>query len=392
MAFFNLRRVNQPGMPLAVNSYEGNLLQQFNDDDYIPADIALQNSDIYAIIFLLSQDLANCKFTADKTRAQGIINNPTDTANAHGFWESMFAQLLLDGNAYAYRWRNKNGVDDHWEYLRPSQVQVMLLEDGSSLVYNVDFDEPGVGYQQNIPQQDMIHFRLLSRNGGKTGISPLSALLNEAEIQNQSNNLTLSALKRAILSPGVLSIQHGGLLSGKEKASRSRSFMKQINASDGGPIVLDDLESYTPLELQADVAKLLSQVDWTTTQIAKVYGVPDSYLNGQGDQQSSLTMIQGFYSNALNRYAQAIVSELNTKLTANIQVNIRPAVDPNGDTFATILSGMDKDGILSNEQVISQLEFTNFFAGPVPKAAPLKGGETDGTNDTSTASDPSSEG
>ena len=64
--------------------------------------------------------------------------------------------------------------------------------------------------------------------------------------------------------------------------------------------MLDDLESYTPLELQADVAKLLSQVDWTTTQIAKVYGVPDSYLNGQGDQQSSLTMIQGFYSNALN--------------------------------------------------------------------------------------------
>ena len=103
-------------------------------------------------------------------------------------------------------------------------------------------------------------------------------------------------------------------------------------------------------------------------------------------------MIQGFYSNALNRYAQAIVSELNTKLTANIQVNIRPAVDPNGDTFATILAGMDKDGILSNEQVISQLEFTNFFAGPVPKTAPLKGGETDGTNDTSTTSDPSSEG
>ena len=78
----------------------------------------------------------------------------------------------------------------------------MLLEDGSSLVYNVDFDEPGVGYQQNIPQQDMIHFRLLSRNGGKTGISPLSALLNEAEIQNQSNNLTLSAFKTGDFKSG----------------------------------------------------------------------------------------------------------------------------------------------------------------------------------------------
>lgn len=159
--------------------------------------------------------------------------------------------------------------------------------------------------------------------------------------------------------------------------------MRQVNNSNGGPIVLDDLETYTPLEMKADVAKLLAQVDWTTTQIAKVYGVPDSYLNGQGDQQSSLTMIQGFYSNALNRYAQAIASELNFKLNANIKVNIRPAVDPNGDTFATVLAGMDKDGILTNSQVVSMLEDMNFFPDKVPEplnseVQPAEGGETDG--------------
>lgn len=138
--------------------------------------------------------------------------------------------------------------------------------------------------------------------------------------------------------------------------------------------------------MKADVAKLLAQVDWTTTQIAKVYGVPDSYLNGQGDQQSSLTMIQGFYSNALNRYAQAIASELNFKLNANIKVNIRPAVDPNGDTFATVLAGMDKDGILTNSQVVSMLEDMNFFPEKVPEpldkevTPPVEGGENDDQN------------
>ena len=75
----------------------------------------------------------------------------------------MFAQLLLDGNAYAYRWRNQNGTDNYWEYLRPSQVEPMLLEDGSSMVYNISFDEPEIGFMQNVPQSDMIHFRLMSR-------------------------------------------------------------------------------------------------------------------------------------------------------------------------------------------------------------------------------------
>lgn len=386
MAFFNLNRNTERTISLSNEYNVLNFLNGLDDDEYISADFALRNSDIYSIVFLLSMDLANCEFKANKGKYQALLNKPTQTVNPHGFWESMFAQLLLDGNAYAYRWRNQNGTDNYWEYLRPSQVEPMLLEDGSSMVYNISFDEPEIGFMQNVPQSDMIHFRLMSRNGGKTGISPLTALINEAQIQDQSNSLTKNALNRAILSPGVLSVIHGGLLSQKEKAARSRNFMRQVNNSNGGPIVLDDLETYTPLEMKADVAKLLAQVDWTTTQIAKVYGVPDSYLNGQGDQQSSLAMIQGFYSNALNRYAQVIASELNFKLNANIKVNIRPAVDPNGDTFATVLAGMDKDGVLTNSQVVTMLEDINFFPDKVPEPLSdetqpaLEGGETNGQN------------
>lgn len=361
----------------AINFLKGNIT-----NGYVNATEALLNSSIYAIVSQLSADLANCVIKADKPKIQALINNPSVTANAHGFWQGMYVQLLLDGNAYAYRWRNVNGTDKYLEYLRPSQVQPMLLEDGSGLVYNINFDEPDVGFMQNVPQSDVIHFRLLSQNGGKTGTSPLLALSNEMNIQEQSNSLTLNALNRAILSPGVLKIQKGGLLNDKQKASRSRQFINQVNSSNGGPIVLDDLEDYQPLELKADVAKLLSQTNWTATQIAKVYGLPDTYVNGQGDQQSSLQMIQGYYANALNRYAQAIVSEFNCKFNATIKVNIRPATDPNGDTFATILGALDKDGVLSNEQVTTMLEAVDYFPVKLPpvKAPATEGGENNGTN------------
>ena len=75
----------------------------------------MKNSDIYSIVFQLSADLANGKLKADAPRAQGILNNPTQTSNAHAFWQSMFAQLLLGGECFAYRWRNQNGTDMTWE-------------------------------------------------------------------------------------------------------------------------------------------------------------------------------------------------------------------------------------------------------------------------------------
>lgn len=345
-----------------------NFLTPNGQRDYVSATDALKNSDIYSVVSQLSGDLATVQLSANMPRAQGILNNPSSTANGHAFWQSMFAQLLLGGECFAYRWRNPNGLDMRWEYLRPSQVETYLLEDGSGLTYTVTFDETQLGVRQYVPQGDMIHIRLTGINGGQTGISPLEALASELQIKDASNDLTLAALARSISAPGVLSIQHGGLLSEKMKASRSRNFMRQVNKSNGGPVVIDELEEYKPLEMKADVTKLLSQTDWTSRQIAKVFGIPDSYLNGQGDQQSNIDQIKGMYANALNRYMQCIVSELDNKLNATITANLRPAIDPLGDAFATTLSGLAKDGTIANNQATWVLQQLGYFPADMPEA------------------------
>lgn len=345
-----------------------NFLTPNGQRDYVSATDALKNSDIYSVVSQLSGDLATVQLSANMPRAQGILNNPSSTANGHAFWQSMFAQLLLGGECFAYRWRNPNGLDMRWEYLRPSQVETYLLEDGSGLTYTVTFDETQLGVRQYVPQGDMIHIRLTGINGGQTGISPLEALASELQIKDASNDLTLAALARSISAPGVLSIQHGGLLSEKMKASRSRNFMRQVNKSNGGPVVIDELEEYKPLEMKADVTKLLSQTDWTSKQIAKVFGIPDSYLNGQGDQQSNIDQIKGMYANALNRYMQCIISELDNKLNATITANLRPAIDPLGDAFATTLSGLAKDGTIANNQATWVLQQLGYFPADMPEA------------------------
>lgn len=368
LPLFNQHKVS-PGLAIADDTDILHFLDPDNSDKYVDARTALKNSDIYSIVFQLSADLANGKLKADAPRAQGILNNPTQTSNAHAFWQSMFAQLLLGGECFAYRWRNQNGTDMTWEYLRPSQVTPFLLEDGSGLIYNINFDEPEVGVMEAVPQSDLIHIRLLSQNGGKTGISPLSALANELQIKDKSNKLTLSALGRSIIAPGILSIKHGGLLSDEEKASRSRKFMKQTSKSENGPIVIDDLEEYTPLEVKSNVAQLLNQVSWTGAQIAKVYGVPDSIINGQGDQQSSIQMMGNAYVKSLARYAKAVTGELNNKLNANINLDLRSAIDPLGDSYATTISNLRKNGAIAANQAVWLLKESNYFPEETPEAS-----------------------
>lgn len=368
-----------PGLAIADDTDILHFLNPDSSDKYVDARTALKNSDIYSIVFQLSADLANGKLKADMPRAQGILNNPTQTSNAHAFWQSMFAQLLLGGECFAYRWRNKNGTDMTWEYLRPSQVTPFLLEDGSGLIYNINFDEPEIGVVEAVPQSDLIHIRLLSQNGGKTGISPLSALANELQIKDQSNKLTLGALMRSINAPGILKIQHGGLLSDDDKASRSRKFMKQTSDSKNGPIVLDDLEDYTPLEVKSNVAQLLNQVTWTSAQIAKVYGVSDSIINGQGDQQSSIQMMDNAYVKSLSRYSKAITGELNNKLSANITLDLRTSIDPLGDEYAEKIATLRRYGVLGSNQASWALQQSGYLPDDMPKATevpePMKGGD-----------------
>lgn len=341
-----------------------------NESEWVSARIALRNSDLFSIILQLSNDLANIKLTAEKKRNQGIIDNPSTNANRHGFWQSMYAQLLLGGEAFAYRWRNPNGADIKWEFLRPSQVNTYYFEYENGMYYNVTFEDPTISPILQAPQSDLIHLRLLSIDGGRTGLSPLYALGRETKIQKASERLTLSALKNSMSTNGVLKIKNGGLLDDKTKSARARSFMKRSRS--GGPVVIDDLEDFLPLEIKSNVAQLLSQTDWTSKQFAKVYGIPDSYIGGQGDQQSSIQQISGMYASALNRYISPTVSELDYKLNDHIKINMRPAIDPLGDSYLTSINMATRYGTLAQNQSVYILQQAGYIPENLPEPKNLQ--------------------
>ncbi|OFR76752.1 portal protein [Streptococcus sp. HMSC064H09] len=357
-------------------------LATLNGSEWVSAETALKNSDLFSIISQLSNDLATAKLTTSRKQMQGIVDNPSNSANRFNFYQSIFAQMLLGGEAFAYRWRNDNGRDMKWEYLRPSQVTFNRLDNQNGLYYNITFDDPRIPPKQHVPQSDILHFRLLSVDGGLTSVSPLMALGRELDIQKASDKLTLNSLKNALNANGILKIKGGGLLDFKTKVSRSRQAMKQMQ---GGPLVLDDLEDFTPLEIKSNVAQLLKQADWTTGQFAKVYGIPENVVGGQGDQQSSLEMSSNVYSKAVARYLRPFLSELSQKLSCDVDADIFPAVDPTGANYISRINSMVKSGTLAQNQGLYILQQAEILPKELPKGENpnrtiLKGGETNGQN------------
>ena len=355
-------------------------LATLNGSEWVSAETALKNSDLFSIISQLSNDLATAKLTTSRKQMQGIVDNPSNSANRFNFYQSIFAQMLLGGEAFAYRWRNDNGRDMKWEYLRPSQVAFNRLDNQNGLYYNITFDDPRIPPKQHVPQSDILHFRLLSVDGGLTSVSPLMALGRELDIQKASDKLTLNSLKNALNANGILKIKGGGLLDFKTKVSRSRQAMKQMQ---GGPLVLDDLEDFTPLEIKSNVAQLLKQADWTTGQFAKVYGIPENVVGGQGDQQSSLEMSSNVYSKAVARYLRPFLSELSQKLSCDVDADIFPAVDPTGANYISRINSMVKSGTLAQNQGLYILQQAEILPKELPKGenpnrTVLKGGETNG--------------
>lgn len=381
MPIFNLATESPPNNQGGFfDIIDPEFLAALNGSEWVSAETALKNSDLFSIISQLSNDLATAKLTTSRKQLQGIVDNPSNNANRFNFYQSIFAQMLLGGEAFAYRWRNDNGRDMKWEYLRPSQVSFNRLDNQNGLYYNITFDDPRIPPKQHVPQSDILHFRLLSVDGGLTSVSPLMALGRELDIQKASDKLTLNSLKNALNANGILKIKGGGLLDFKTKVSRSRQAMKQMQ---GGPLVLDDLEDFTPLEIKSNVAQLLKQADWTTGQFAKVYGIPENVVGGQGDQQSSLEMSSNVYSKAVARYLRPFLSELSQKLSCDVDADIFPAVDPTGANYISRINSMVKSGTLAQNQGLYILQQAEILPKELPKGENpnrtiLKGGETNG--------------
>lgn len=296
---------------------------------------AMTNSDIYAVISRISSNIAAMKIKADDPNVQNVINKPSTILNSFSFWQKCVTQMLLTGNTYVYIQR-QNGVPVGLTQIPANEVTINILskaagDEVDDAIYTITLDAEN-GRQIQVPSRDILHFRCLvtgsdAQTNGFTGISPLVSLSQEVTVQDTSRKLAIAALSHAISPSFVLKIPTVQVSEQTKEKFRS-NFEKMTSGSNAGrAIVLDSSMDVEPLQINPDVDKLLSNTEFTQNQIAKAFNIPSEYLNGQGNQQSSITEMASLYVNALSLYINPILSELRLKFGCDITTDFSSIAD-----------------------------------------------------------------
>lgn len=318
-------------------------------NDLVSAAEALRNSDLYSVTSLISSDISGADFIGSNV-AVPILNKPNTLVNKVNFWQTLLLNLLLMGNAFALIERDEKGLVSNLRPIPASMVTVDLTDD--VLTYDIMSYDSFMGI--TVPAEDIIHARVMAYGDNPldslVGHSPLEALSNEVSQQREAGRLTLATIKNAI-NPMISINVPEATLSKEAKDTIRTEFVEATTGKNLGlPVVLDQSADFKAISINADVAKYLSQLDWGRSQIAKAFGVPDSYLNGTGDQQSSLDQISSLYVGGLNRYIEPLLSELNFKLddgSGAIGLDMTQIIDYSHSNLKKDVSDWVKNGVIT---------------------------------------------
>ena len=285
----------------------------------VSEDNALTFSAVYAAVRIISETIASIPLNVynydgeSRTIAREhpvqklLAKSPNPLASTFTFRESMAANLVLHGNAYAKIELNGAGRPVALIPLNPLKVEVKIV-DGQK-VYVFDKKHTYLDYE-------VLHVVGLSFNG-LTGKSPIEVSREAVAIglaaqeygaRFYSNGANTGGV---ITAPGRLSIEAIKRL--KESWNRANQGL----ANTHGTAILEEGMKYDKVGLDPEQAQFLQSRKFQVNEIARIFRIPPSYLadleNSSTRANTEQQAIQ-FVRDCITPYVRRFEVELNRKL------------------------------------------------------------------------------
>ena len=306
------------GEKLSYDDYIAPVVSGNNAPTYIGVS-ALKNSDVLTAVSIIAGDVARFplikksidgKYVEDSDLNYLLNTKATKSASARTWKFAMVVNAILTGNSYSRILRDpRTGKALEFQFYRPSETTVEETDE-HELVYR--FVDSLTGKEIVCPSNDVIHWKFFSHDT-ILGRSPLLSLGDEIALQEEGTKTLLKFFKDGF-SSGILRLK-GAQLSGEARQKARMDFEKMREGSAGGsPLVFDDTQEYSPLEIDTKVLQLISSNNFSTAQIAKVLRVPSYKLGVNSPNQSVAQLMDDYVSNDMPFYLDAITSELGLKV------------------------------------------------------------------------------
>ncbi|MFF5272066.1 phage portal protein [Bacillus subtilis] len=241
---------------------------------------ALRNSDVFTATRIISADIASTKLKVKGHETNTVMDQILDLFNNNPYsdlpgWHFKFiiiANMLLNGQSFVEIVRDKNDFPVGFYFLHNDLVGVE--EKDGDIVYNVSEDVEGNAAK--ITSEDILHFRYITLDG-YVGYSPLYALAHEIGISQGSKSFLRNFFDNGGTSTSVLKYRKGQI-NAEQLRDLKKNFSESQLKNNSGLVAIDDTMEFSRLQIPTEVLNFLNSYKFSTSQVAKAFGLPVSKL------------------------------------------------------------------------------------------------------------------
>lgn len=292
----------------------------------ITGEKALRNSDIFTGINIISGDLGQSKFRpaknseVDEQFLKMINKRPNNKQSHYMFMYATVANLILSGNSYALIHRDKLGVVESLEFVKPEQVNVIQNVTTGEWSYDVTMEYGSIMYK--CTPEDILHFRITTVDGF-LGRSPLLSLKDEVAMQSNGSKILSKFFANGVFGGGILKLK-GGYVDNETKAKIRQDFEKANGGStnSNGVIVLDETTEFQEYKMNTDILKLIQGNKFSTQQIAKVLGIPLNRFGMELVNSTDSGANDIYIASTISQYERAICDEIEIKTGNELELDL----------------------------------------------------------------------
>ncbi|SHE62144.1 phage portal protein, HK97 family [Kaistia soli DSM 19436] len=285
--------------PLIAMQAQGRAVWSPRDAASLAREGYMKNAVVYRAVTMIAESAASVPFLAYQAAAEkpdhpllALFADPNRRQSGTAFFETLYANLLTAGNAYA-ELVMLGGQPAELHALRPDRVKVVPGADGWPEAFDytvggatVRFHDPGAGGIAPVLQ-----LRLHHPLDDHYGFAPIEAAAMALDIHNAAGAWNKALLDNSARPSGALVYrgEGGATLSAEQferlKAELETNYTGSVKA--GRPLLLEGGLDWTSMALTPRDMDFLEAKNGAAREIALAFGIPPMLLGIPGDNTYS---------------------------------------------------------------------------------------------------------
>lgn len=291
----NMEQKSRQSAPFVSYHTSGRVAWSARDDVSLSKTGFLGNPVGFRAVKLISEAAAAVPLIlqdADRRYDAHPINSLLDLPNAlqarSTFFETLYAQLLLSGDAFVEAVTDDQGHLSALHVLRSDRVQLVPGDDGWPVAYDYKVGSKRIRFDVSDGVSPICHIKSFHPQDDHYGLSPMQAAAQALDVHNAASRWSKALLDNAARPSGALVYQgpdgYGTL--GPDQYDRLVSEIEanhQGARNAGRPMLLEGGLDWKPMGFSPSDMEFHKTKEAAAREISVAFGVPPMMLGLQGD-------------------------------------------------------------------------------------------------------------